>query len=91
MVETWVYDLHYVFEQTMLVAAVLLVGAKFFETRTVFSIGFDRVDAQKMTVKGPDENNVWVGHRYNSAIEAEAIAAALNERINASTEPQSEQ
>ena len=59
-----------------------------FETRTVFSIGFDRVDAAKMTVKGPDEDNiVWVGHRYNSSLEAEAIAAALNERISASAEP----
>ena len=85
MVDTWVYDLRFFFDQGMLVAAVLFVGAKFFETRTVFTIGFDAVDAQKMTVKGPDGDNVvWVGHRYNSPLEAEAIAGALQERLKAS-------
>jgi hypothetical protein len=83
MFETWASDFRYLFETGMYVGTLLFVGAKFFELRTVFAIGFDTIDAERMTLKGPDENNiVWVGHRYRSALEAETIAAALKERLS---------
>jgi hypothetical protein len=85
MFSTWVTDFRYFFEQGIYAATVLFVGAKFFETRTIFTIGFDKVDAEKMSIKGPDENNVvWVGHRYGSPLEAESIANALAERLKES-------
>ena len=85
MISTWVTDFRYCFEQGLYASTVFFVGAKFFETRTIFTIGFDRLDAEKMSVKGPDENNVvWVGHRYSTPLEAESIAGALTERLKES-------
>jgi hypothetical protein len=35
-----------------------------------------------MTFKGPDENNiVWIGCRYANKLEAEAVAAIIEERM----------
>jgi hypothetical protein len=84
-VATWVVDFRYVAEQTILAGVVLFVGAKFFETRTIFTIGFDKLDAAKIAVTGPDENNiVWIGHRYGTQLEAEAVAATMAERLKES-------
>ena len=87
MFKTWVYDFRVFAEQCILTAAVLLVGAKFFETRTIMTIGFDKLDAEKMSIKGPDEDNViWIGRKYGSTIEAETVAAALESRLRESAE-----
>jgi hypothetical protein len=80
----WTVDFRFVFEQGILASAVLFVGAKIFETRTLMSVGYDTVDASKIAVKGPDSDNVvWVGRRYGSAHEAEVVATAFAERIGA--------
>ena len=80
----WVYDFRNAFEEGILASVLLFVGAKIFETRTLMSIGYDTVDASKIAVKGPDDNNiVWVGRRYGSSYEAEVVATAFAERIGA--------
>jgi hypothetical protein len=79
---TWVKDFRYLFEQGIYAATVFFVGAKFFETRTIFTVGFDKADSAQISLKGPDEDNiVWVGRRYRNRLEAEAIASALAERL----------
>jgi hypothetical protein len=83
----WTSDFRYVFEQGMLAAVVLFVGAKFFETRTIMTVGFDQVDGSKIAVKGPDDDNVvWIGRRYGSPFEAQAVATTLAEQISAGQE-----
>jgi hypothetical protein len=85
MFSTWVVDFRYLAEQAVYAATMFFVGAKFIETRTIFTIGFDKVDAANVSFKGPDENNiVWVGHRYANALEAEAVAEAFAERLKKS-------
>jgi len=79
------YDFRYFFEQAMFVAALIFVGGKFFETRTMVTIGFDKLDASNIALKGPDENNVvWVGHKYANALEAQAVSDATAERLKQS-------
>lgn len=83
---TWCVDMRYVIEQLIYVGAIVFVGAKFFETRTIFTVGFDRLDAAKVAMKGPDDDNVvWIGQRYPSRLEAETVAAAIEERLKPST------
>ncbi len=80
-------DLRYTFEQGIYASIILLVGAKFFETRTVITIAFDKLDAKRMRLKAPDEQNiVWIGRQYGSTIEAEAVHAALEARLRESAE-----
>jgi hypothetical protein len=87
MFTTWILDFRYVAENAMTAAAILFVGAKFIETRTIITVGFDTLDSAKVSLKGPDENNVvWVGHRYGTKLEAEAISAALSERLKESAD-----
>jgi hypothetical protein len=84
-ISIWVMDFRYLFEQGVYAATIFFVGAKFFETRTILTIGFDKLDKDKVSVNGPDETNtVWIGHRYNNRLEAEAIADAFRERLRAS-------
>ena len=79
---TWIMDFRYVSEQVMFVATIIFVGAKFFETRTIFTVGFDKLDRSKVAIKGPDENNiVWIGHRYETKLEAEAVSSAMAEKL----------
>lgn len=83
MLSAWVTDFRHFFEEGIFSATVFFLGAKFFETRSVLSFGFDRIDAATMTAKGPDEDNiVWIGRRFGTAHEAEAIAAMLAERLS---------
>lgn len=78
-------DLRYLSEQLILVGAVVFVGGGLFETRSIFSVGFDRLDAAKVSAKGPDGDNiVWIGHRYATRLEAQAVAAAIGERLKES-------
>ncbi len=42
MFGTWSYDLRIVSDQLMFAGIVLFIGAKFFETRTIFTVGFDK-------------------------------------------------
>ncbi len=85
MVATWVVDFRYLADQGVYAATIFFVGAKFFETRTIFSVGFDKLEAGKIQVKGPDEDNVvWIGHRYATKLEAQAIADAMGERLKQS-------
>jgi hypothetical protein len=82
MIATWIVDFRYLTEQAIFAAAVIFVGAKFIETRTVFTVGFDKQDVSKISLKGPDENNtVWIGHRYGTQMEAETVAEAFAERL----------
>jgi len=85
MVLAWVSDFRYLFAEGINVAALLWVGASLVETRTLLGVGFDRLDAGVMSVKGPDEaNTVWIGRRYGARLEAEA--AALASRIQEAQE-----
>ncbi|HEY2069495.1 MAG TPA: hypothetical protein VGG48_08085 [Rhizomicrobium sp.] len=85
MYYTWCTDLRYLAEQLVYAGIIFFVGAKFFETRSIFTVGFDRMDADKISFKGPDETNtVWIGHRYDSKLEAETVALALESRLKES-------
>ncbi len=82
MFEYCISDFRYLFEQTLLAATIFWLGAKFLETRAVLSLGFDRIDAARITVRGPDPDNiVWIGRRYATVLEAESVAATLTERM----------
>ena len=82
MLATWTVDFRYLADQAVYAATIFLVGAKFIETRTILTVGFDKLDADKIKLRGPDENNVvWIGHRYTTPIEAHAIAEAFAERL----------
>ena len=87
MVLAWVSDFLFLFEQGIFAAPLFWVGASFVETRTLLGVGFDRLDAGAMSVKGPDEaNTVWIGRRYDAQLEAEAVATALESRIREAQE-----
>jgi hypothetical protein len=84
---TWVTDFRYMFENLMYVGAIVFVGGKFIETRNVFTIGFDRLDTDKVRMKGPDADHVvWIGHRYPNAMEATTVAEAIQSRLAESVE-----
>ncbi len=83
--KTWTADFRYLADQVLYASVILLVGAKFFETRTVLTIGFDKIDPAKMAVLGPDDEGfIWVGRKYTSRFEGEAVVAALKARIQES-------
>ena len=85
MFTVWIVDFRYLAEQAIYAATIFFVGAKFFEMRTLFTVGFDKMDASKVKLKGPDDDNVvWVGYRYGNRMEADAIAAAFEERLKQS-------
>ena len=85
MLSTWCYDLRQVADEWIFVGVVLFVGAKILETRSSFAIGFDRLDADKVSVKGPDGDNVvWIGHRYADSVEAQAVAETIGRRLKES-------
>jgi len=87
MGRTWVADLRFLAEQVIYAATILFIGAKFFEQRTLISVGFDKADGAKMAVSGPDENGyIWVGRKYPTRLEAENAAAALRSGIMQSEE-----
>jgi hypothetical protein len=87
MGRTWIADLRFLAEQVIYASTILFIGAKFFEQRTVISVGFDRPDSGKMAVMGPDENGyLWVGRKYPSRIEGENAVAALRSGIMQSEE-----
>jgi hypothetical protein len=87
MLGEWFYSLHFLCESVIGAAAIVFTGAKFLEARTVLSVGFDRVDAAKMAIKGPDaENVVWIGHRYGTKLEAESVFTMLENRLNQSAD-----
>jgi hypothetical protein len=82
-----VNDFRFLAEQVMYAAAILFVGSRFFEQRTLITIAFDRPDSDKMVVSGPDEDGfIWVGRKYASRIEGETAAAAMRSRIMQSSE-----
>jgi hypothetical protein len=86
MLSVWISDFRYLAEEGVYAATIFFVGAKFLEMRTVFTVGFDKMDTDKVSMKGPDEDNiVWVGYRYANRLEAETIAEAFAERLRAST------
>ncbi len=86
MLKTWITDFRYVAEQGIFSAILLFVGAKFFETRNVITIAFDRLNASTMSLKGPDETHtVWIGRRYATRMEAEAVMSALEYRLHESS------
>jgi hypothetical protein len=87
ILRTLITDFRYLAEQIIYASTVLFIGAKFFEQRTVISIGFDKPDAGKMAVMGPDENGfIWVGRKYASRIEGESAVSELKTRIMQSSE-----
>jgi hypothetical protein len=82
MLMTFAGDTRFLFEQLMYLSALIFVAAKFFETRTTFAVTFDRVDAKKVSVRGPDgDNMVWIGQRYASELEAQTVAMTLENRL----------
>jgi hypothetical protein len=85
MLYIWVADFRYLAGQIIYAATIFTVGAKFIETRTIFSVGFDKLDADKISCKGPDENNiVWIGRRYGTKMEAETVAQVFASRLKES-------
>ncbi len=85
MYAIWVVDFRYLAEQAIYAATIFFVGAKFFEMRTLFTVGFDKMDASKVKLEGPDDENVvWIGYRYANRMEAETVAAAFEERLRQS-------
>jgi hypothetical protein len=85
MLAAWCSDFRYLFEQLIYVGTLIFVAAKFFEGRTILTIGFDKLDAGHVLVKGPDQDNVvWIGHRYGTSLEAQAIAEAFKSRLKES-------
>ncbi len=86
-VHLMVNDFRFLTEQLVYAAAILFVGSRFFEQRTLITIAFDRPDSEKMAVSGPDENGfIWIGRKYASRIEGETAVAALKTRIMQSNE-----
>ena len=82
MVIYWTTDFRYLFANGVYASVLLFVGSRFFETRTVLTVGFDTIDGSKVTVKGPDDGHVvWIGRRYDTAKEAEAVAGVISERL----------
>ena len=82
---TWCVDFRYLSEQLVYAGAIVFIGAKFIETRTIFTVGFDKLDAAKVSMKGPDDDNiVWIGHRYSTRMEAETVAATIENRLRES-------
>lgn len=87
MLATWCADFRYLFDQLILAGAVVFVGGKFIETRSIFTVGFDKLDTAKVSMKGPDDDNiVWIGHRYGSRMEAEMVATTIESRMKESME-----
>jgi hypothetical protein len=87
MSRIWIVDLRFVFEQVIYAATILFIGARFFEQRTLISVGIDRQDIGKMSVMGPDDNNIlWIGRKYASRVEADTAASALRSRLMQSSE-----
>lgn len=85
MLAVWALDFRYLADQAIYAATIFIVGAKFIEMRTVLTVGFGKLDADKTVLKGPDENNVvWIGHRYGTRFEAEAVASVFVERLKES-------
>jgi hypothetical protein len=85
MFAVWAQDFRYLADQAIYASTIFIVGAKFIETRTILTVGFDKLDAEKVALKGPDENNtVWIGQRYGTQYEAEVIAEAIAERLRVS-------
>ena len=82
MLATWCYDLRQSVDGLIYIGALVFIGAKFFETRTIFTVGFDTLDSAKISMKGPDDDNiVWIGHRYGSKLEAETVAQTIESRL----------
>ena len=82
MLTIWCADFRYLFEHLIYAGAIVFIGGKFIETRSIFTVGFDKLDAAKVSMKGPDDDNiVWIGHRYGSRMEAETVAAAIESRM----------
>jgi hypothetical protein len=85
MLSAWCFDFRNLFEQLIYVGTLMFVAAKFFEGRTILTIGFDKLNSKNVLLNGPDENNVvWIGHRYETSLEAQAIAEAFNVRLKES-------
>lgn len=85
MFATWAYGLRPIAEELMFAGTLIFVGGRFFETRTIFTVGFDKSDPAKISMKGPDENNVvWIGHKYGSRLEAQTIAETIESRLKES-------
>lgn len=51
MLEIWVSDFRFLFEQGIYASVIFFIGAKFIETRTILSIGFDKLDAGRCFAK----------------------------------------
>ncbi|HTQ13758.1 MAG TPA: hypothetical protein VMH86_07775 [Rhizomicrobium sp.] len=85
MLATWCYDLRIVSDTLMSSAFLVFAAAKFLEGRTLLTFGFENIDAAKVSMKGPDADNVvWVGYRYGSALEAHSVATAMENRLKQS-------
>lgn len=83
MLSVWVRDFRYLFEQLIYAAAIIFIGAKFIEMRTILTVGFDKLDRASMSLNGPDDNNtVWIGRRYGSRYEADLVADAFKSRLS---------
>jgi len=86
MLSIWATDFRFLAEQGVYASTIFIVGAKFIETRSILTIGFDKLDASRIKLNGPDENNVvWIGHRYGTPLEAQAVADTFAERLKQSS------
>ena len=86
MFANWCYSFRNISETLISAGVFLFIGGKFLENRTTLTLGFEALDSSQISMKGPDDNNVvWVGHRYGTRLEAEAIAATIESRLKEST------
>ena len=82
MAANYCYSLRNIAESVIEAAAIVFIGAKFLEVRSVLNVGFDKIDADKVTINGPDDSNiVWIGRRYDTKLEAQSVVAALESRL----------
>lgn len=86
MFANWCFSFRNLSEVLISAGVFIFVGGKFFETRTIFTVGFDTLDSAKVSMKGPDDDNiVWIGHRYGTRLEAETVASNIETRLKESS------
>jgi hypothetical protein len=82
MLASWCFSFRNIAENVLYAAALVFAAAKFLEGRTLLTVGFEKLDADKISIREPDENNiVWIGQRYGTKLEADSVFATLENRL----------
>jgi hypothetical protein len=82
MLANWCFSFRNIAENVMYAAVLVFAAAKFLEGRTLLTVGFEKLDANRLSLKEPGEDNiVWIGQRYATKLEAESVFATLESRL----------